>query len=267
MDPLITSGLLKIGGSLLGGLFGKKSKGALVENHNAALGATTGKVAGAMMAAKAHHINPLTVLGVSSAGSVMPPGENYMGSAIADAALYAAEGLEKKAAEKGRISDLEKQNQDLRDKLTQETIRPKVGGIFAQREVTPTTKEALGLTGLGEIPLPNQTIDRGTGGFVGGLRWEGAPGWSPASVAEEEYGDVGSWIYGGAKFAADAGHNIGRLIYNARVKAAARNDGALTGRDGFGNLFVKGWGVKPPPYTMRFDPNHRDGYYKAGTPR
>lgn len=62
----------------------------------------------------------------------------------------------------------------------------------------------------GGIAVPDGRLDRGTGSYVAGRRLDAAPGWSPASVIEEEYGDVGSWVYGGAKFLADANHTFNR---------------------------------------------------------
>lgn len=63
----------------------------------------------------------------------------------------------------------------------------------------------------GAIPVPDPRFDRGTGVKVFGLHLRPAPGWSPASVAEEEYGDAGASAYGFAKIHADAAYNMGRL--------------------------------------------------------
>lgn len=63
----------------------------------------------------------------------------------------------------------------------------------------------------GGVGVPAPRLDRGAGGYALGLRWDSAPGWSPAQVIEDEYGDVASWGYGLAKSVADVGHNGRRL--------------------------------------------------------
>lgn len=60
----------------------------------------------------------------------------------------------------------------------------------------------------GGVGLPDSRLDRGTGSFVEGSYFQSRPGWSPASVIEEEYGDVGSALYGFGKLGADIYHNV-----------------------------------------------------------
>lgn len=63
------------------------------------------------------------------------------------------------------------------------------------------------LSSGGGIPVPDPLLDRGTGVFVGGEYWEPTPGLSPASVAEEEYGDFGGSIFGLGKAVTDILYN------------------------------------------------------------
>lgn len=141
----IGAALIGAGGSLLGGLLGGKrentwraTRDGIYAQANASRGA--GEKFG---------FNPLTLLGVSSAipgGS----GDNYMGQAIADAALIAADGIAKNSAAQ-KLERAERLNSKLQQEVTNLTIRPKVGGIYDQRVATPTTRQALGVSD-GEVP-------------------------------------------------------------------------------------------------------------------
>jgi hypothetical protein len=215
MDPLIGSALIGAGSSLLGGLFGSKPPTAS-QNFKS-------HMKGVMQSAEKYGFNPLTLLGVNAGSSSAAP--NYMGQAIADAGMMLADGMQKKAAEKGRVSQLEDENRKLQEKLQQNTIRPKFGGVYQQQVQTPglgfslgrndasisrlgvspalSDSPALAFGQAGGVAVPDTRLDRGTGYYINGSYVIPAPGWSPASVIEEEYGDIGSSLYGGAKLAAD----------------------------------------------------------------
>ncbi len=60
----------------------------------------------------------------------------------------------------------------------------------------------------GGVGVPDPLLDRGSGSFSYGRYVEPAPGFSPASVWEEEYGEVGAEIFGLQKLGVD-------LLYNA----------------------------------------------------
>lgn len=146
MDPIIGGALISAGSSLFGGLFGKKppTSGQNSFSH----------VSGIMRASEKFGFNPLTLLGsVGAVGGGTP--QNYMGAAIADAGLAYANGM----TEKGRLdqikrsNDLEEANLELRRKVEQMTIRPKVGGIYAANQQTPTLAQSLGVQ-----PSPARTV-------------------------------------------------------------------------------------------------------------
>lgn len=207
MDPIIGGSLISAGASLLGGIFGKSKPKYVTPDY-----------AKIRRKAEAAGFNPLTAL-TSAPGQVVQS-QNYMGSAIADAGLLLADGMAKKAEQEGEITRLREQNQKLAEKVQNLTLRPRIGGIYAATESTPSLRQALGgkdvlvdrlhdpvaleAGGSGGIAVPDPRLDRGTGFYINGHRLEAAPGWSPASVAEDEYGDVGQAFYGIGKFFADA---------------------------------------------------------------
>lgn len=128
--------LIGAGASLLGGVFGKSKTYSPREM-------ALGHVEGVMQAAETFGLNPLTILG-SIGGPSAVSGSNYMGQAIADAGLMLADGLAKQK-ELGRLSQLERQNQYLAQKVQSLTLRPKVAGIYGGLETVPTLRQALGV--------------------------------------------------------------------------------------------------------------------------
>lgn len=228
-----------VGGKLLGGLLGNNSdKKRAKTERKWALEDQAQFFVRNRKAAEDAGFNPLSAMGMfQGTAPTSAAGGNYMGNAIADAGLLVADNLQLQKEEKGRIAQLEAANQKLQDRIIDMTIRPKVGGIYAANHVTPGIKAALGAknersgkageigsldpqdyTLGGAIPIPDGTIDRGSGLFLGGAHLEGAPGWSPASVIEENYGDseLISTLYGIAKVGADTWHNGKRLYRRVR---------------------------------------------------
>lgn len=125
MDPIIGSALISAGGSLLGGLFGRKSKPqqpVYVVPEYAQIRAK----------AEAAGFNPLTAL-TSAPGAVgnVSYQPNIMGEAIANAAMALADGLDPEKA--ARVEALELQNKDLQKRLQAATIRPAGPGLYAGR--------------------------------------------------------------------------------------------------------------------------------------
>lgn len=88
-------------------------------------------------------------------------------------------------------------------------------GATAQgRRNGPFSSANLGLPDDSDpVAVPDDRLDRGTGIYLEGLHWKPAPGWSPASAIEDEYGDseVVSTLYGLAKGHADLRYNVGRF--------------------------------------------------------
>lgn len=80
----------------------------------------------------------------------------------------------------------------------------------ASRKDNPNAQHPL-RPSLGNVSLPDPTLDRGAGLYVAGNRWEGAPGWSSGEIFEQEYGDtfVGE-AYSVGKAVADTLHNVQR---------------------------------------------------------
>jgi len=65
-----------------------------------------------------------------------------VGQALADASLLIGDSLDKRRLENSRAAKLQQQNEELRKKLTQKTLRPKVGGIFGGGDVPHTSSIA-----------------------------------------------------------------------------------------------------------------------------
>ncbi|WP_201151509.1 hypothetical protein [Rhodovulum sulfidophilum] len=133
MDPVVTGSLISGGASLLGGLFGSKKKAKYVVPDYGKIRAR----------AEAAGFNPLTAL-TSAPGAVASAGQNYMGQAIADAGLLLADGLAKKAEKTGELQKAREQNAQLKERVQQLTIRPRVGGIYANNVNTPSIRAAVG---------------------------------------------------------------------------------------------------------------------------
>jgi hypothetical protein len=113
--------LIQAGGSLLGGLFGKKAPSAGQNAYS--------HVKGIMRAADAFGFNPLTLLGAVTpmAGSATP---NYMGEAISNAAAIAADALSRRGAPAARLQRAEEENERLQRKVDRLSLRPNVPGVY-----------------------------------------------------------------------------------------------------------------------------------------
>lgn len=165
---MVVPALIGAGGSLLGGIFGKKKT---VSARTNSLQAILGQAQGSREAAEKYGFNPLTLLGASSA---VGPSEssNYMGSAIANSALLLADGLSKRQDRIGQVAALEKSNEELRLQVRELTLRPKFGGIYAQRQAVPSLGAALGRSasrGSPEDPVPDYVGDLAYGPAVSHL--------------------------------------------------------------------------------------------------
>lgn len=137
------------GASILGGIFGKSKKPKEKSAEQNSREAIFGQASRARDAGEKYGFNPLTLLGASSAlGPSYSESANYMGNAIADAGMILADGLAKKK-EAGQLSQLKEQNEKLRKQIQDQTLRPKVGGIYARRQATPTMAQALGRSNVG----------------------------------------------------------------------------------------------------------------------
>lgn len=134
--------VIKVVGSLLGGLFGRKS-----EKKAAAAQREYDKPVNVRARYEEAGINPLLAFQGGVVGQSQPvASQNYMGAAIADASMIIADEMSKRK-EAQQLSQLQSMNARLQEKVQNLTLRPKVGGIYAGREQTPTMRQALGYGG------------------------------------------------------------------------------------------------------------------------
>jgi hypothetical protein len=242
-------------------------------------------------AAEKAGFNPLAVLGSSGVPSPVSrtsgvplapaaqsigyiPPTDYMGSAIAEAGLALSDSF-MRAEFRQNAGKLEANRERLRrtkEAMQRDTIRPKVGGVYAERERTPSMAQALGRTdgdrfgspkweasgrfkapneghphisSLGTVARPDPTLDRGSGVYLGGFYLEPPPGWSNAERIEEEFGEVASNLYTFPYTGAYVGHNAARyyeyISGKAKRKSRMRKDQAgryykTGGLPGYDNL-------------------------------
>lgn len=210
--------------------------------------------AGIRSKAEAAGFNPLTALTSASGQAVQS--QNYMGAAIADAGLMLADTLAKNK-NAGQVSKLAQSNAALTKKVQALTLRPVVGGVYAQRQATPSLRSSLRVSGSalsssgsgvsdvstvgadprladpvvlldgpsGGIAVPPDRLDRGAGFYIAGRRIEPAPGWSPSNVAENEYGDIGQAFYGLGKLGADLAYTVSLRPGQTRGRPLSMRDG------------------------------------------
>lgn len=140
MDPVIGSALISAGSSLFGGLFGKKKGPSTYQQTQEAMGA---QAKYAREYGEQYGFDPLTLLGVSSpvaGGQIM---DNPMGQAIADAGMILADAWSKRTDAQKLQRSKERIN-ELQTKLDHQTLRPKVGGVYAKREMSPMLRPSNG---------------------------------------------------------------------------------------------------------------------------
>ena len=136
-DPL-SAGIGAVG-SLLGGIFGKSKT---IDPRES----VTLHTRGIRQASEWYGFNPLTLLqNVSPSSTVTGP--NPMGSAIADAAMFAADAFLKKGNQQALlVNEYQRQNKELQDRLTHVTLQPKVPGVYGGGDGVGT-RQAAGAAG------------------------------------------------------------------------------------------------------------------------
>lgn len=151
MDPITIAGLLGAGSSLLGGLFGasQASKDRAFNAQQIKEQNEYNKPINIRARAEEGGFNPLSFIGPGvglQTGVATANSGNYMGAAIADAGMAFANSMVDKAKfdETKKLNALEMDNAKLQNKLLQLTLRPKVGGVYADRQSTPTIQAAVG---------------------------------------------------------------------------------------------------------------------------
>ena len=199
---------IQAGGSLLGGLLGKgpPKPSAMVVSH----------IKGVMDASKRFGINPLTILGSIGGPTQGTAPPNYMGAALADAAMFAADAFLKEGDQQAlQLNAYQEQNRQLQERLTHVTLNPKVPGIYGGGDGAGGGQGGVdavqGVSGA-HVPVPDPYLDIGSGTYVNGELIEPTPGWSPANVYENEYGEVGGSIMGLGKLAVDMSGEAKRAL-------------------------------------------------------
>jgi hypothetical protein len=123
--------LIGAGSSLLGGALSNKAERKGIEAQNA-----YNDPAQIRARAEAAGFNPLLFLGPGVGNQNAAASGAYMGAAVADAGMQIADQMSKNR-ELARLEKLSAENKKLAEKVQSMTIRPKVGGVYAQREETP----------------------------------------------------------------------------------------------------------------------------------
>jgi len=160
----INPALIKAGASLLGGIFG--SKNTTKESWKGSYGSIIGHAQGLIEAERRTGINPLTLLGASPGSGIA--GNNAMGQAFSDAAMFAADAFLKDGNQQALlVNQYQEQNRQLQERLTHVTLQPKVPGVY----------------GGGDGPGP-ESVGAVPGGGVG-------PAGSPRDLADQLGSDYG----------------------------------------------------------------------------
>lgn len=119
------SALIGVGGSLLGGLFGKSSARKAQDRQN-----EYNSPVQVRARAEQAGFNPLLFVGPGVGQQAAPEASGHMGAAIADSSMMIANAMTGKAEEKARVDNLELQNEKLRKEINNMTLRPKTAGIY-----------------------------------------------------------------------------------------------------------------------------------------
>lgn len=152
MDPLVTSSLIGVGGSLLGGMLGGSGDGKMKpgDYHDAAFHSIEGKI----HAANKFGLHPLFALGANTPGpSQFIPGQSKWGSAAKDAAHAISNAI----AQKKQNEVAEAQT----DLLKAQTAEAKANADRINREIN-------------KDPTPQPPLRKFTGNQVHGM-FDGPP--------------------------------------------------------------------------------------------
>lgn len=146
-DVMPLGAIIGAGASIIGGMLGNNSA-KKQQNRQIAFAREEreyNKPTNIRARAEEAGFNPLLFIGPgvgnAASGGISGGSANYMGQAIADAGLLIAEGMRNKSAETKRINDLEAQNKELQKKLVDQTVRPRVGGIYEAGGITVRSPE------------------------------------------------------------------------------------------------------------------------------
>lgn len=150
----ILGSVLSIGGSLLGGLFGKSSAQKAQDKQN-----QYNDPVQIRARAEAAGFNPLLFVGPGVGNQAAPAASGHMGAAIADSSMMLANAVSGQAEEKARLQNLQLQNEKLQKEINQMTLRPKTAGIYGSGGIGVVTNE----------PKPIKAFNAGDDEFIGPL--------------------------------------------------------------------------------------------------
>ena len=125
--------LIGAGSSLVGGALSNKAERKGIAAQNA-----YNDPAQIRARAESAGFNPLLFIGPGVGNQNAAASGAYMGAAVADAGMQIADQMSKNR-ELARLEKLSAENKKLAEKVQSMTIRPQVGGVYAQREETPLT--------------------------------------------------------------------------------------------------------------------------------
>lgn len=154
---MVAPAIIGAAGSILSGLFGRSKPKYVVPDYQQIRDK-----------AEAAGFNPLTALQMAP-GAVVDGGGASMGTAIADAAQMLLGSVGAKA--EGKLSQAQQENARLKKQVQSLTLRPKFGGVYAERESVPSYRAALGVPdGQGSRPVAPAVAVRpsGSGDVRGG---------------------------------------------------------------------------------------------------
>lgn len=120
------SGLLSIGGSLLGGILGKNDAKKATARQN-----EYNDPSNVRQRAEDAGFNPLLFVGPGVGNQAAPYQSGHMGAAVADASMMAANMISGQAENKARVQNLQLQNEKLQKEINQMTIRPATAGLYS----------------------------------------------------------------------------------------------------------------------------------------
>src|SRR5699024_4752881 len=76
-----------------------------------------------------------------------------------------ADGLAKRSEQLGQITKLSEENALLKKEIQNATLRPKIAGVYAQRQMTPSLAGALGRSGNNDPMVQTAAaVDQGSAG-------------------------------------------------------------------------------------------------------
>jgi len=217
--PVVAGALVSGGSSILGGIFGDRRAKKRQDRQNA-----YNAPKAIRKRAEEGGFNPLLFVG-PGVGNQAQPVPTYMGQAIANAGMALADGMSENERLKLERSKLEVEREKLRELVQRNTIRPKVAGIYATTQKTPTLG-GVGGTAASAAAAPFEP-EEGSGGIdgagnpvtgysMGGVLFDPDGSWSDTEQIETRLGDPVSWLYGMGVGIADFHKNVGKPFFEVR---------------------------------------------------